>query len=551
MRQPSTTLPHKPNMFTLRPYQLDAIGALHEHICAKDTNPCVVFPTGAGKSVVMAAVLHGWKAEAPHMRAIVLAHRRELVEQNADKMRAIWPNGKIGVFSAGLGKRDFESDIIFASIDSVFRRSGDFEPWDIVFVDEAHRIPPKGEGKYRTFLAGCKRFNKDLRVVGWTATPFRMACGPICHKDHILNEVCFEAKIADLIRDGYLCSLRSKVGESQPKLAGVKKAGGEYVVKSLAQATNREAVVASAVAEAARIINAEGRKAIIFFCVDVEHCHLVSRELRKHGIDAPPVTGKTPIHERDQVIFNFKAGRLRAVVNCNVLTEGFDSPAIDCVVLLRPTLSPGLYYQMVGRGLRPHPDKRDCLVLDFAGCIEEHGPIDLLGGKPVVLATCQQCRESFSRAIGACPVCGWAIPKQEMDRLEQVERQKRLHGERASDRSILSTQPETVKVDEVMVFRHVKEGSPDSLRVAYRCGIHQVREWVCLDHKGTAGELAQAWWRRRFPIPRGHRVTVNEALSDLFLAQAIQEWTKTVTIRLNGKWWEIVGHNQPITEATT
>jgi DNA repair protein RadD len=533
----------------LRPYQQSALAALHEHICAKQTNPCVVLPTGSGKSVVMAEMIRRWKAEAPWVRGMVLAHRKELVEQNAEKMRTIWPEGDIGVYSAGLGRRDYESSVLFASIDSVFKRSGDFEPFDFLYVDEAHRIPPKGEGKYRTFIAGCKRFNKELRVVGWTATPFRMACGPICHKDHILNEVSYESKITDLIHDGYLCQLRSKVGVTQPELSDVKRnSGGDYIINSLALATNKDAIVSAAVSEAVRIMEAENRRAVIFFCVDVAHCQRVSLELRRHGIYAPFVTGKTRQHERDQIIRDFKIGRLRAVCNVNVLTEGFDAPHVDCIVLLRPTLSPGLFSQMVGRGLRVSPGKADCLVLDFAGCIDEHGPVDLLGGKPIVMAVCQQCRESFSRAIGACPACGWAIPKQEVDHLEAQERQKRLHGDRASSRSILSTEPETHKVDEVFVTRHVKAGSPDSLRVGYRCGLSQFREWVCLDHPGPAGQMAQAWWRKRFAVTRGHMVTVNEALANLFLAQELKEWTKTITIRLDGKWWEVVGHNQPVTE---
>lgn len=526
----------------LRPYQIECVDALHAHVCGKTTNPCAVLPTGAGKSVVMAAVIRKWHEQAPWVRGCVLAHRKELVQQNAEKLRAVYPDGGVGIFSAGLGQKDYDAPILFASIDSIYNKAGEFQPFDFLFVDEAHRIPPAGEGKYRTFIQGCKQFNPLLRVIGWTATPFRMGCGPICHADHILQEVCYEARITDLINDGFLSRLRSKVGVAQPNLSSVKRnSGGDYITKSLAGATNREDVITAAVSEAVRIIRAEGRSSVVFFCVDVEHCKRVSAELSRHDIYAPYLTGKTSTHERDRIVSDFKSRRLHAVCCVNVLTEGFDAPHVDCIVLLRPTLSAGLFSQMVGRGLRLSPGKSFCLVLDFAGCIDEHGPIDLLGlGQAVVMATCAECRESFSRAVRICPSCGWEIPKQEIDRLESSERERRMHGEKASSRSILSNEPETHCVDTVFVSRHVKPGSPDSVRVQYRCGMSVFREWICLDHPGFAGHKAKKWWRERFGQDG---VTVNEALADMFVSQKLLEWTKTITVLRNGKHFEVIGYN--------
>lgn len=532
-----------------RPYQVEALAALHKHICEKESNPCVVIPTGGGKSALIAWTIQAWKKTHPWFRCIILAHRRELIEQNATELKTLYPEGDIGIFSASLKRYDYDASILFASIDSVYKRSGDFQAFDVIFVDEAHRIPPQGEGKYLTFLRGCRRFNPALRVIGWTATPFRMGCGAICHKDHLLNEICYEAKVTDLIRDGYLCNLRSKVGETQPDLKGVKRnSGGDYIVNSLAKVTNNKNLVSETIAEALRIIETEERHSVIFFCVDIAHCEKVSRELRIWGIVAPVVIGKTKQHERDRIAKDFKVGKLRAVCNVNVYTEGFNAERIDCIVLLRPTLSAGLFSQMVGRGLRTSTNKRDCLILDFAGCIEEHGPIDLLGGRPTVMAICQKCRESFSRAVKKCPVCGWEIPKQEFEQLEARERERRMHGSKASKRSILSTEPETHTVDAVYVSRHRKEDSLDSLLVQYRCGLSMFREWVCLDHDGVAGKIAQTWWAKHIPRGRKHKgpMTVNEALNDLFLTQTLKEWTQTITVRKNGRYWEIVGYNQSL-----
>jgi DNA repair protein RadD len=535
-------------MFTLRNYQQEAIDALHEHVCTKQTNPCVVLPTGSGKSVVMAAMIKQWQQDAPWLRGCVLAHRKELVVQNAGKLEAMLGES-VGVFAAGLDRRDYDAQILFASIDSVYKRSGEFQPFDFLFVDEAHRIPPSGEGKYRTFIKGCKKFNQHLRVAGWTATPHRMGCGAICHRDHILNEVCYEAGITKLIAQGYLCNLRSKVGEATPDLSEVRKnSGGDYIVKSLAEAAGRGSLVSSAVNQAVEIIRREGRKTLVFFCIDIEHCKQVSAELARHGIAAPCLTGKTRKDERDRIINDYKSGRLNAVCNVNVLTEGFDAPHIDCIVLLRPTLSAGLFSQMVGRGLRPHDSKEYCLVLDFAGCIDEHGPIDTLEGPRVVMATCGECRESFSRAVRQCPVCGWVIPKVEMDAMNELERERRMHGDKASKKSILSGEPETYKVDGIKVMRHAKLGKPDSLKVQFRCGLSIFSLWVCLDHEGVAGRKAKDWILKHTGDKK--IATVNDALGDMFLVQKLSDCIKTITVRRNGKYNEVVATNQAPGEAS-
>ena len=544
-------------MITPRPYQLDALGALHNHICTKESNPCVVIPTGGGKSLLIAWSIQGWKAQAPSFRCVVLAHRKELIQQNYEEFMDVQfregfgLTNDIGIFSAGLKRKDWDASILFASIDSIYKRAGDFAPFDAILVDEAHRIPHSGEGKYLTFLKDCRRFNQKLRVIGWTATPFRMSTGSICHKDHLLHEVCYEAAVTDLIKDGFLCKLRSKVGMASPELRNVKKRGGEYIISSLAEVTNRDDLITKAVDEAVRILRHENRRSIIFFCVDVEHCHAVSRELQRHHIYAPAVTAKTKPEIRDRIGDDFKNGKLHAVCNVNVYTEGFNATCIDCIVLLRPTLSPGLFSQMVGRGLRLHPDKGDCLVLDFAGCIDEHGPIDLLGtGMETPLATCLQCRTSFSRAIRVCPECGWSIPKQELDRLEEedAERKRRMHGDKASDRSILSNAPETHIVSDVKVSRHRKPGKPDSLVVRYRCGVRFFREWVCLNHEGFAGRKAQLWWIERFGQRKAHqgRATVSEALSNFLTEQVLSDYTKSITVKREGKYLRVIGYNEPI-----
>lgn len=528
-----------------RPYQREALEALDRYLCTKDGNPCVVLPTGSGKSPVMAWTIEMYKRAYPPFRCIVLAHVKELVEQNANKMRQVWPDAPIGIYAAGLRRRQRRADITFASIDSVYSRADHFEPFDLIIVDEAHRIPVRGEGKYRRFIAECQAINPRLRVAGFTATPYRLGSGPICHRDHILNEVCYEANVRDLIDDGYLCPLRSKIGRYTPDVSGVTVRGGEYVNRDLARAVDVPQLVSDAIREAVTILNAERRQGIIFFCVDVEHCRHVSAELRKYGIDAPQVTSQTPQAERDRIVQRFIDGELRAICNVNVLCEGFDATRTDAVVLLRPTQSKGLYSQMVGRGLRLDPRKSDCLVLDFANCIETHGPIDCIDAGHVEVVVCDQCREAFSRAVRTCPRCGWKIPPREVDSRggKSSAGERSMHDIRPAQASIIS-EPETLDVDAVTVNRHRKPGKPDSLRVTYRCGLRMISEWVCLDHEGLAGRKAHQWWRRRFP---GEPVpSVDEALGNLYLAARLSDMTQSIVAIRRGKYYEIIHHNLSI-----
>lgn len=530
-------------MLTLRPYQSDAIAAVEKYISTHADNPCVVLPTGAGKSLVIAEMLRRWRSGCQKFRAIVLAHRKELVEQNLKEFLGCAPGEDAGVYSAGLGLHQMDHAITFAGIDSVSKRAGDFPPFDVVVVDEAHRIPPNGEGRYREFIRIAKICNPRLRVIGFTATPYRLGCGPICHPDHILNEICYEANVADLIRDGYLCMLRSKVSsDSAPDISDVKRNGrGDYVLTALSTAVDK--VVESAVASALNHIASENRRAIVWFCVDVKHCREVEACLISAGIhDVAVVTAETTADDRSLSAERFRRREIRHLINCNVFTEGFNVKFVDCVVLLRPTMSKGLYAQMVGRGLRVHPDKSDCLVLDYARCIETHGPIDCLDSGDVKLEVCQQCEEVFSRAVRKCPKCGWEIPKVEVERREAEERQRNMNSTVASQAEILQTIPHILPVDDVIVSIHSKPDRPDSLCVTYITGISAYKEWICLDHDGFAGMHARKWWARRFGPVSAAKANVKEAASDLFLQSELKRITKSITVVREGKYDRIVGY---------
>ncbi|GIW81676.1 MAG: hypothetical protein KatS3mg105_3483 [Gemmatales bacterium] len=328
----------------LRPYQHEAIAAVYEHLRQRDDNPCVVIPTAGGKTPVMASICKDavglWQG-----RVLILAHVKELLEQAADKLKKVCPDVRFGIYSAGLKRRDTEHAVIIAGIQSVYKRACELDAFDLVIIDEAHMIAPEGDGMYRRFLADAKAVNPNVRIIGFTATPFRLKSGPICTPDGFLNHICYEVGVRELIVQGYLCPLVTKAGASRADFDRLHVRAGEFVADEVEDLMDDDQLVEAACREVVQYT--QDRQAVLVFASGIKHGRHIVRVLReKHGIECGFVTGGTPIKEREMILGRFRRGELKYLCNVNVLTTGFDAPYIDCVVLLRPTMSPGLYYQM-------------------------------------------------------------------------------------------------------------------------------------------------------------------------------------------------------------
>ena len=490
----------------LRPYQREAVDAVYRHLRERDDNPVVVIPTAGGKTPIIATICKDavtrWAG-----RVLVLAHVKELLEQAVDKLRRVCPDVGVGVYSAGLKRRDLGYPVTVAGIQSVWKRACDLDAADLIVIDEAHMIPPDGEGMYRQFIEDARKVNPAVRVIGLTATPFRMKSGPICTSEGPLHAVCFEVGVKELIRDGYLCPLRSKAGATKADTSNVHVRGGEFVADELEDAMDQEALVRAACTEIVQ--QTQGRHACLIFAAGIRHGQHIARVLQEeHGQLCGFVSGDTPASERDRLLNDFRAGRLKYLANVNVLTTGFDAPNIDCVALLRPTMSPGLYYQMVGRGFRLHEGKADCLVLDFGGNVLRHGPVDQIkiadpsGGNDGTAPAkeCPQCHALIHAAYGKCPECGYEFPP--------PERQK--HDATAATAGVLSGEVTITehRVRNTFFSVHVKRDAPPdaprTMRVDYEVGYYQYKsEWICFEHTGYARRKAEAWWRKRSnePVP--------------------------------------------------
>lgn len=490
-------------MLSLRPYQEEAVASVYEHLRTRDDNPCVVIPTGGGKTPVMATIcrdaVKNWQG-----RVLILAHVKELLEQSAEKLQQVCPEVKFGIYSAGLKRRETSAPVIVAGIQSIYKRACELGPVDLILVDEAHMISVEGEGMYRQFLADARVVCPHLRIVGFTATPFRLKSGLICTPDHFLNHVCYEVGVRELIVQGYLSPLITKAGREKVDTSGVQVRGGEFVAGLLESLMDEPQLVEAACRET--IQYASDRKSVLIFASGVRHGqHVVDTLNSQHGVECGFVTGETPSGERDRLLERFKSGSLRFLCNVNVLTTGFDAPNVDCVVLLRPTMSPGLYYQMVGRGFRLAPGKQNCLVLDFGGNVLRHGPVDAIqiekreaAGGEAPLKECPICQSMILAGYATCPHCGHTFPPPE----------KQRHEAQATEASILSGGANDEQYEVLDIFYRVhkkKDAGPDapkSMRVDYQLGLnHWQSEFICFEHTGYARQKAESWWQQRSPDP--------------------------------------------------
>lgn len=409
----------------LREYQARSINMLYEWFSANPGgNPVLELPTGSGKSWVVAQLCRDALEKWPETRVLMLTHVKELIEQNAEKMRLVWPDAPMGIYSAGLNSREIDS-ITFAGIQSVRSRARDLGHIDLVIIDECHLINNTPKGGYRQLLADLAEINPAVRAIGLTATPFRLGQGYLTEGEHaIFSDIIRPVTIEELVFDKYLAPLKSKATELKLDVAGVKKTAGEYNSKELEAKVNTDLNNYQAVSEILRIADATGRKSVIVFCAGVEHAHSVADMFNELGQRVGTIVGTTPPDRRAEIIRQFRSGELRFVTNANVLTTGFDAPGVDIVALLRPTMSPTLYVQMVGRGMRVAEGKDDCLVLDFAGNVAAHGPITAVrpsrkGNGAPPTRTCPECNEINLAANKFCSSCGHEFPVKEPEAKER------------------------------------------------------------------------------------------------------------------------------------
>ena len=547
-------------MYKPRYYQEDAVNSLYDYFASKDGNPLLALPTGTGKSHIIADFIKSIYRKYPTQRLMMLTHVKELIEQNFEKLITSWPTAPAGIYSSGLKRRDTKQKIIFAGIQSVAKRAVEFNRIDLLLIDEAHLVSPKDETSYCKFIADLKAVNPYIKVIGLTATPYRLGLG-LLTEGNIFTDICYDITTLEgfnrLVDEGFLAPLIPKVTKAEISVEGVGKSGGEFITSQLQKAVDKEEITYAALMEI--IEHGHDRHHWLIFGTGVEHCDHIADMLDSLGITAVSVHSKKKPAENDKSIRDFKAGRVRALVNNNKLTTGFDCPSIDLIGMIRHTCSPSLWVQMLGRGTRPvYADgydletiegrlasiqashKQNCLVLDFAGNTQRLGPVNdpIIprkkgvkgngGVAPIrvchetIAGTNEECGTINHASVRFCIGCGFEFPVG-----------VNIYAQ-ASSAELMATSEikmEVVEITKVIYTINRKMDRPDSILVTYYSGINKrYKEWVCLEHGGFAGKKARDWWRERTLIvneePPVTTAEAMELINQLKEPTHIRVWVK-------------------------
>ena len=504
--------------------------------------PLLVLPTAAGKSVICAEIVRQMWDQWPlfHPRTVVLVPSKELAEQNAAKLRALLPpNISVGFVSASLGTKKYNADVIVATIGSIHKASHLLGNIKAVVIDEAHLVSQKAgdAGMYRTFLSKLGELC-EFRTVGMTATPFRGNGVWLTDGDEpLFTGIASRVSMRELLNAKFIAPLvpPTKHIETRIDASHVGISNGDYKVGELSREV--EKYLAKVAIEATRI--ASERKKWIAFTPSVANAESLSDKLNKQGIVSAVVCGETPKQEREDLIRQFKEHQIHCLVTVLALSVGFDVPDVDCIIWCRPTKSPVLYVQGMGRGTRIADGKDDCLVLDFTDTVERLGPVDTIQGRAkkrsgpqeAPYSICPDCGERNAPAALVCIYCQGQIREEE----EAAPMDAKV-----SLAALLSSASEIGEliwhdVTRVDYAIHRKEGKPDSLRVDYFSGLlRTASEWVCFDHHGYAKEKAYQWWARRNP----NGIQPNNTFVAFGLSKQLSSPARIAT-RKNGKYTEV------------
>ena len=503
----------------LRPYQSREIAALFDYWRSGKRNPLNVWATGSGKSLGIAHAT----AELCRRRGrvLIIAHRRELLEQNERALRAIAPHLEVGVFSASLKRREVARDVIIAQEQTIINALTQIGRIDTIMADECHLWGTKEGGRARTIYEAGVSVRPGMQLCGWTASPGRMDQGSLVDgPDAYFGGIASQVGVKELIDDAWLSNIHTGHASAIIDTSKAATRNGDFVAADLALAADIDSVTQAVADDVAREMQTR-RKAMVFAC-SVDHAEHLTAALLSRGLSPACVTGQTEKGERRRILEAFAAGEYNAVVNVDVLTTGFDEPGVDLLALVRPTRSTSLHVQIGGRGLRPvydggmvapdstrderldriakGPKAAGCLFLDYGGNIARHGPFDAVryrgkgakGDGDAPVKVCPKCSRMNATAARECE-CGHVFPPPEKKANAQASKLAAI-GEATEDRW---------ETPEVSYGAHYKENTLGEMRSWLRVDYYSPRmgriasEFVRIEGLGMVAVRADQWWSDR------------------------------------------------------
>lgn len=548
-----------------RPYQHRVIDAVFDSWQEHGGDPVLIsMCTGGGKTICFSHTLKRLYENSPGVRTLLLAHRKELISQAEKKMLQVWPEAPSGVYAASLKRREI-CPITVASRDSIvgFIESQPMAKFHLVIVDECHNISHKEDTRYRKMLRALSDRYPTLMLIGYTATPFRSNHGVIYGEGELFPRLNVEVRIRELLDLGFLAPLVPKRLDpySMVDTSGIKMVGGEFHQGQLAAASMDERLIDAMLKEWREHAVDKGRKHTLFFCVSVAHAEMVQTALGMIGYDIPLVTGKTSDEDRDRINEEFLAGKHIGLLNVGVYTEGTDFPLIDCICNMRAVHSLGLWLQMAGRGMRIDEGKTDCLVLDFGGCIDRFGPIDIAmppakRGKPDNRTKdCPECETVVGFYKRKCPTCNFEFIPPPFKECAQCGEENAPsatrcsacgklfadHEREASTGEILSTNNplQVVRITgPLRTMGMIANGTGlPYVKVLYPTSLTKFESKIlCVGREGVAGAMALNEWRMMTIPGTPDPADCEEACRMVDRFRPVE----SVSLKRNGKYTEIV-----------
>lgn len=513
-------------MITLRPYQEETLDRIWSYFSnGNKGNPLIAMPTGTGKSCIPAVFIERIMRTYPDQRFLVMTHVAELIKQNYEVMQYAWPDAPVGIYSAGLKKKQPFYPIVFGGIQSMAKDPARFGHRDIIFVDEAHLISDEESSQYITFLSTMKLINPNVKIIGMTATPFRMGMG-LLTEGTIFTDIIHDLTSCDefnrLIAEGYMCPLVPKRTHTELDVSNVGMSKGDFVMSQLEHAVDVDKITFGALKEAVEY--GHNRKSWLIFSSGIEHAEHIATMLGTFGIDCAAVHSKQKSEYNDAAIKAFKSNSLRAISSYSKLTTGFNHPEIDLICDLRPTMSIPLHIQKLGRGTRTANGKENCLVLDFGRNVPRLGPINdpaipkkrVEGNGDVPVKICEACGTYNHTKVRFCTNCG-----------NEFEFQIKYFKTAGTDAILKSDLPiiEMFDVDRVIYNRRTKDGKPPHIRATYYCGLRSFNEYVFPENNGYTKKLFNDWWKKRhIGEPPIHCEAVLDHMKELRTPKRIRVW---------------------------
>lgn len=521
----------------LRPYQEDQQQALWDYyLKGGKGNVLLAAPTGTGKSICPAIFIKEALRLWPDQRFMLLTHSSELVSQDAEALLEVWANAPIGIYCAGLKKKDVVSPIIYGTIQSAHKLGAiNFGFRDILWVDEVHMVSDEDASMYLSFIADLKKINPKLKVIGLSATPFRAGMGLLTESklwDEVVHDITSMENFNKLVADGYICPIIPKKTQVELDVSNVSIQKGEFVTSQLQHEIDKAEITWKALQETCYY--GKGRRSWLIFATGISHAEHIAEMLQQLGIECAAVHSKKSAEYNKEAIKAFKKYELRAIVNYGKLTTGFNHPGIDLIAMLRPTLSVGLWVQMLGRATRPAPGKVNALVLDFARNTPRLGPIncpilprkkgDKEGTVPIKI--CDTCGVYNHIKAVRCDSCGAPFEF----KIKIVERA-------GTEELIRTTAPEALQIETfdvtyVTYAKKQKAGKSPFLTITYFCGMSAFKEFVFPENNRFRKPFSD-WWKQRSPIEPP--VTASECVEHISKLRAPRQIRVHTNRIVNGK----------------